>query len=63
MELSLELMSSTLEEFQCIPEIVLNSDTGINARLLPVLRFNRVGEFDVPEGTIPLQVIDCVGKV
>ena len=49
--------------FQCIPEIVLNSDTGINARLLPVLRFNRVGEFDVPEGTIPLQVIDCVGKV
>jgi len=49
--------------FQCIPEIVLNSDTGINARLLPVLRFNRVGEFDVPEGTVPLQVIDCVGKV
>ena len=51
--------------FQCIPKIILNTDTGYNAKLTPVLKFLRVGEggFEVPEGTTPLTVVDCVGKV
>lgn len=49
--------------FTCIPEIKLNTQTGYNARLKPVLRFTRAQEIDVPAGTTPLKVIDCVGKV
>ena len=49
--------------YTCIPEIILNTDTGYNARLIPLLRFRRAEDIDVPPGTVPLQVIDCVGKV
>ena len=43
----------------------INTETGYNAVLKPVLRFinpNDAG-FVVPLGTPTLQVIDCVGKV
>ena len=49
--------------FTCIPEIILNTDTGYNARLIPVLKFRRAEDIDVPPGTQVLQVIDCVGRV
>jgi len=49
--------------FTCIPEIRLNTQTGYNARLKPILRFRRATEDNVPAGTVPLKVIDCVGKV
>jgi len=47
--------------YTCIPEIIINTDTGYNARLIPVLKFTRAE--DVPPGTQVLQVIDCVGRV
>jgi hypothetical protein len=49
--------------FTCIPEIRLNTQTGYNARLKPILRFSRSENIIVPQGTIPLKVVDCVGKV
>jgi len=49
--------------YTCIPEIILNTDTGYNARLIPLLKFRRAEDIDVPPGTVPLQVVDCVGKV
>ena len=48
-----------------LPEIKINTETGFNAIIKPVLRFvnpNDAG-FVVPFGTPVLQVIDCVGKV
>jgi len=48
-----------------LPEIKINTRTGFNAIIKPVLRFvnpNDAG-FVVPLGTPVLQVIDCVGKV
>jgi len=48
-----------------LPEIKINTATGFNAIIKPVLRFvnpNDAG-FVVPLGTPVLQVIDCVGKV
>ena len=47
--------------YTCIPEIIINTGTGYNARLIPVLKFTRAE--DVPPGTQVLQVIDCVGRV
>ena len=47
--------------FDEIPRIVINSETGYGAEFLASLKFLRPGE--MPEGTTPLQVIDCVGKV
>ena len=48
------------------PDIYIQSDTGYNAKLMPVFKVNRVGEDVVPElvssGEL-IQVIDCVGKV
>ena len=49
--------------YTCIPEIRINTQTGYNARLKPILRFRRATEDNIPTGTIPLKVIDCVGKV
>ena len=48
-----------------LPEIKINTRTGFNARVLPVLRFVDPNDdgFVVPPGTPVLQVIDCVGKV
>ena len=51
--------------FTTLPEIRINTNTGFNADLKPVLRFIDVNDsgFVVPLGTPTLQVIDCVGKV
>ena len=51
--------------YTTLPEIRINTKTGFNADLKPVLRFIDVDEsgFVVPLGTPTLQVIDCVGKV
>jgi len=50
--------------YTCIPEIRLNTKTGYNARLKPVLKFTRAQkDIIVPPGTEVLKVVDCVGKV
>ena len=51
--------------YTTLPEIRINTKTGFNADLKPVLRFIDVDDsgFVVPLGTPTLQVIDCVGKV
>ena len=49
--------------FACVPEIRLNTKTGYNARLKPILKFTRAEEIGVPPGTTVLNVVDCVGKV
>ena len=51
--------------FTTLPEITINTQTGFNAQLTPVLQFVDVDDsgFDIPFGTPVLQVIDCVGKV
>lgn len=51
--------------YTTLPKIRINTKTGFNADLKPVLRFIDVDEsgFVVPLGTPTLQVIDCVGKV
>ena len=47
------------------PDIYIESDSGYNAKLMPVFKVNRVGEDLTPElvsaGEV-VQVIDCVGK-
>ena len=48
------------------PKIYIQSDSGYNAKLMPVFKVNRVGEDVSPEvvaATGVIQVIDCVGKV
>ena len=48
------------------PDIYIQSDTGYNARLMPVFKVNRVGE-DIGEQLVSagdvVQVVDCVGKI
>ena len=47
------------------PDIYIESDTGYNAKLMPVFKVNRVGDEVAPEAvdaTAIIQVIDCVGK-
>lgn len=51
--------------FTGTPVLKLNTSTGYNATLIPILSFKRIGEddaFSVPTGTQLVQVIDCVGK-
>tara|TARA_A100001201_G_scaffold2589_4_gene6585 strand:+ start:6855 stop:9977 length:3123 start_codon:yes stop_codon:yes gene_type:complete len=52
--------------FACIPEIVINTSTGHNAVLQPIMRFEQpiAGGLDAEEfdGEV-IQVINCVGKV
>tara|TARA_Y100000004_G_C8954786_1_gene430249 strand:- start:884 stop:4483 length:3600 start_codon:yes stop_codon:yes gene_type:complete len=52
--------------FTNLPDLTINTRTGYNAILKPVLKFINVDNnagFAVPFGTPTLQVIDCVGKV
>ena len=52
--------------YTTLPEVKINTNTGNNAILKPVLRFispNNDEGFVVPLGTPTLKVIDCVGKV
>ena len=47
------------------PNIYINSDSGYNAKLMPVFKVNRVGQDIAPELVSPgtsISVIDCVGK-
>ena len=47
------------------PDLYIQSDTGYNAKLMPVFKVNRVGEDIAPEtvsaGAV-ISVVDCVGK-
>ena len=47
------------------PKIYIKSETGYNAKLMPVFKVNRIGKDTSPElisaGGI-IQVVDCVGK-
>jgi len=48
------------------PVLTINSNTGYNARLIPVLRPIPIPEgvpIDVPPGTQIISVVDCVGKI
>ena len=49
--------------FTSLPEITINTETGFNAILKPIMKFSKPEEIDAPEGTNVIQVIDCVGKV
>jgi len=51
--------------YTSLPDLSINTRTGYNAILKPVLRFVNPNDdgFVVPFGTPTLQVIDCVGKV
>ena len=49
--------------FTTLPEVTINTNTGYNSVLKPILKFHKPEEVDVPEGTNVLQVIDCVGHV
>ena len=57
--------------FTELPEITINTSTGFNARLLPVLGFNVVtqdgiGAADAAlggEGVTPIKIVDCVGRI
>jgi hypothetical protein len=50
------------------PNIVIKTETGYNAILIPILSVNRIRDipdelYRIPEGTRVIQVIDCIGKV
>ena len=49
--------------FTELPEISINTETGFNAVLKPIMKFHRPEEMDVPADTSVIQVVDCVGKV
>ena len=51
--------------FTELPEISINTQTGFNAILKPIMKFHRSehGGMTFPKGTPVIQVVDCVGKV
>ena len=49
--------------FTSLPTISINTETGFNAILKPIMKFSKPEEIDTPDGTNVIQVIDCVGKV
>ena len=49
--------------FTILPTISINTETGFNAVLKPIMKFHSPEEMDVPEDTSVIQVVDCVGKV
>ncbi len=48
--------------FRELPEVYINTQTGLNAFLIPVLKFHTENFDEFPEGTSVLQVVDCVGN-
>jgi hypothetical protein len=55
------------EGFIEIPEIVINTESGYNANLIPILGVTRIGDvpeelYKIPQGEKIIKVIDCVGK-
>lgn len=66
------LVSVNIEDkgigFTDIPDIFIDSTTGINAVLIPIFEVIRVGDLQenediIPEGVKLIEVIDCVGKI
>lgn len=53
--------------FDDLPEIIIESDTGFNAVIKPVLRVRRILNeqelLELPPGTKIISVVDCVGRV
>lgn len=49
--------------FTEMPKITIESKTGINAVILPVLKFNKVSDGALPSGVDYINVVDCVGVV
>lgn len=53
--------------FDDLPEIIIESDTGFNAVIKPVLRVKRILDekelLELPPGTKIISVVDCVGRV
>jgi hypothetical protein len=49
--------------FRELPQVYINTQTGLNAFLIPVLKFHKENFDEFPEGTTVTQVIDCVGNV
>lgn len=51
--------------FTEFPQIIVNTNTGFNAGMVPVFKIIRVNETpdEVPLGTPLIEVIDCVGRV
>jgi hypothetical protein len=55
------------EGFTEIPEIVINTESGYNANLIPILGVTRIGDvpeelYKIPQGEKIIKVVDCVGK-
>jgi hypothetical protein len=55
------------EGFTEIPEIVVNTESGYNANLIPILGATRIGDvpeelYKIPQGEKIIKVVDCVGK-
>ena len=48
--------------FRELPEVYINTQTGLNAFLIPVMKFHKENFDEFPEGTTITQVIDCVGN-
>jgi hypothetical protein len=50
-----------------LPEIVINSPRGYNAKLIPVLKVTPIADIPdptvIPPGTQLISVVDCVGKI
>ena len=44
-------------------KVYINTNTGLNAFLIPILKFHRENLNEFPEGTVVTQIIDCVGNV
>jgi hypothetical protein len=66
------LVSVNIEDkgigFTDIPDMFIDSTTGINAVLIPIFEVIRVGDLQenediIPEGVKLIEVIDCVGKI
>jgi hypothetical protein len=53
--------------FDDLPEIVVDSATGFNAVIKPILNVTRILNeedlFEIPPGTSLISVVDCVGKI
>jgi hypothetical protein len=53
--------------FKEFPDIYIESDTGYNARLIPILNALRIGSNNIPDqvtsGDKIISVVDCVGKI
>ena len=53
--------------FVDLPEIIVESPTGFNAVIKPILNVTRILNeqdlFEIPAGTPLVSVVDCVGKI